>query len=87
MGLQATKKKVPVLIYTATHRIEGMYHAHETARLLDDLNGRQKEFVPLTDVKVGSLQNENQSILEAEFVAVNIHNITLFCPDPKFTEQ
>jgi hypothetical protein len=82
--LKVLKKETPVLIYTKTHRIDGVYHAHEGSRLLDDLNGKaSKQFVPLTDVRVASVENEARILFESDFVAVNIRDITLLCPHPK----
>ena len=85
--MKVGKESVPVVVYTATHRIEGVYHAFGGgSRLLDDLNGRQKEFMPLTDVKLASLQNESSIVLESPFVAVNVHSIQVVCPDPRFVD-
>jgi hypothetical protein len=83
-SLRVLKRETPVVIYTATHRIEGTYHAHEGVRFLDDLNGRTaKQFFPLTDVKVTSLENEARILFESDFVAINIRDITLLCPSPR----
>ncbi|MDR7419781.1 MAG: hypothetical protein QN178_12835 [Armatimonadota bacterium] len=83
-SLRVLKKETPVVIYTATHKIEGIYHAHEGVRLLDDLNGKSaKQFFPLTDVKVTSLQGEGRVVFESDFAAINVHDITLLCPSPR----
>lgn len=83
MSKKVQKKKLRVIVYTSTHRIEGTYSTMDGIRLLDDLNARQTEFVPLTDVRVTSLQNESEILFRSEFVAVNVHGITLFSPNPK----
>lgn len=79
--LKVPKGEISVIIYTATHRIEGIYH-QERSRLLDDLNGQQKDFIPLTNVKVSTLQNEAQILFESDFIAFNKHNIVLFSEKP-----
>ena len=83
MAKKVQKKKQHVILYTSTHRIEGTYFALDGVRLFDDLNARQTEFIPLTDVRVTSLQNESEILFKSEFVAVNVHGITLFSPNPK----
>jgi uncharacterized protein DUF6812 len=77
------KKITPVVIYTAMHKIEGFYYSFENSeRLLDDLNARNTEFIPLTDVKITKLET-GDGLIVASFVAVNVHSITLFFPNPK----
>jgi hypothetical protein len=83
-SLRVLKKETRVVIYTGTHRVEGIYHAHEGVRLLDDLNGRvSKRFFPLTDVRVTSLVDEERVLFESDFVAINVEDITLLCPHPR----
>jgi hypothetical protein len=87
-SLRVLKKETLVVIYTATHRIEGTYHAHEGSRLLDDLNGRSsKQFFPLTNVKVMSLESEGRVLFESDFAAINVHDITLLCPSPRLSHD
>jgi hypothetical protein len=77
------KKQVPVVLYTATHKIEGFYHAFDNGgRLLDDLNGQERQFVPLVDVRVTRLQGDGE-LMTAKFLAVNLHSVAMFLPNPK----
>ena len=76
MAMKTPKSEVQVLVYTATHKIEGTYFKVPDARLLDDLNAR-KDFVPLTHVKVFSLTDEKTVLFEAEFMALNRHHVVL----------
>jgi uncharacterized protein DUF6812 len=77
------KKPIPVVIYTATHRIEGLYHAFDNGkRLLDDLNEQGRNFVPLTEVRVTKLTADGE-VFVAKFLAVNLLGITLFFPNTK----
>lgn len=82
--LKVPKGAISVVIYTAAHRIEATYHTHQdVSRLLDDLNGRQKDFIPLTNVKVANLQDETRIVFESDFIAFNKHSIVLFSENPK----
>ncbi len=82
MPLKIEKAQIHTIVYTATHRIEGIYFKIPDARLLDDLNAR-KEFIPLSQVKVSSLQNEHEVLFESKFVIVNRQQIALLIFDPK----
>lgn len=83
MSLRIAKTKIPVLIHTVTHKIEGNYFMLQNARLLDDLNGRHKDFVPLTDAKISSLLNEGEILIESDFLAINRNHIVLFTSNPR----
>ncbi|HKX19924.1 MAG TPA: hypothetical protein VJT33_18120 [bacterium] len=81
------KKLIPVVLYTATHRIEGFYHADDNGgRLLDDLNAQHRDFIPLTNVRMTPLGAEGQ-LMVAKFLAVNRRTIMLFFPNPKVVPQ
>lgn len=82
MPLKIEKAQIHTIVYTATHRIEGIYFKIPDARLLDDLNAR-KDFIPLSQVKVSSLQNEHEVLFESKFVIVNRQQIALLIFDPK----
>jgi hypothetical protein len=85
--LKIDKNLVPVVIYTATHRIEGSYHAFGNGgRLLDDLNEQRRTFIPLTDVRVAKLQADGEVVV-AKFLAVNLLSVMLFFPNPKVVTQ
>jgi hypothetical protein len=82
------KKLIPVVIYTATHKIEGFYHAFDNGgRLLDDLNEQQRDFLPLTDVRMVKLAAPEGDRVVAKFLAVNRQSIVLFFPNPKVAAQ
>lgn len=83
VSLRIAKKKIPVLIHTVTHRIEGNYFMLQNARLLDDLNGRHKDFVPLTEAKISSLAGEGEILIESDFLAINRNHIVLFTSNPR----
>jgi hypothetical protein len=82
-SVKIKKSQVPVVIYTATHRIEGFYHALDNGgRLLDDLNDQGRHFIPVTDARVTKLQSEGETVV-SKFLAVNLLSITLFFRNPK----
>lgn len=86
-SLKIEKSLVPVVIYTATHRIEGFYHAFDNGgRLLDDLNEQARNFIPLTEVRISKLASDGD-VLVSKFLAVNVQSIALFFPNPKVVAQ
>ena len=78
MALKAEKKAVRVTIYTERHKIEGTYHMVPDARFSDDLNARQKDFIPLTQVTISDLQDGGGGPTATDFLALNKHHIVLF---------
>lgn len=81
--LKVEKTRVPVIVYTATHRIEGTYFMCRDGRLSDDLNERHKQFIPLRDVRVTHAENGAETHFRCDFVAISLQSIVLFCPNPK----
>jgi hypothetical protein len=77
------KEKVAVTIYTATHRLDGTYFMWPGTPFIDDLNGRQKEFIALRDVEITYMHNGVEMQAWYDFIAVSVASITLFCPSPK----
>jgi len=80
--VKVEKSEVHVLIYTGTHKIEGTYFMNQGSRFIDDLNGHLKRFIPLREVSVTNLKDEAEVLFMADFVAVNVEEVTLFCPGP-----
>ena len=79
---------IPIVLYTATHRIEGFYHASDNGgRLLDDLNEQHRDFIPLTNVRMTPLGAAEGQLTVAKFLAVNRLTIMLFFPNPKVVPQ
>lgn len=81
--IKIEKTRVPVIIYTATHKIEGTYFMQQGSRLTDDLNGQQSQFIPLKDVRVTDLKSEGDLQFRCDFMAISVRGIVLFCPKPK----
>lgn len=81
--LKVEKAKVPVIVYTATHRIEGTYFMCRDGRLSDDLNEHHKQFIPLRDVRVTHAENGSETSFRCDFIAISLQSIVLFCPNPK----
>ncbi len=83
MPMKAEKKQVRVTIYTERHKIEGTYHMVPDARFSDDLNARQKDFIPLTRVTITDLQDSGGTAkTTTDFLALNKHHIVLFLFQP-----
>lgn len=88
MDKMEKKVVIPVVLYTATHRIEGFYHALDNGgRLLDDLNEQHRDFIPLTNVRMTPLGAAEGQLTVAKFLAVNRQTIMLFFPNPKLVPQ
>ncbi len=73
------REKVRVIVYTATHRIEGIYSKQPDTRLLDDLNSR-KDFIPITDAKISGLLGE--PLTQSDFLALN-KRLVVFITSPE----
>jgi hypothetical protein len=81
--VKVAKTKVAVTVYTPTHRIDGTYFMVPGSRLIDDLNARQKQFIPLSDVQITSLHDGVEMRSRYDFIALSVQSIMLFCPHPK----
>ncbi len=71
-------QKVRVIVYTATHKIEGTYSKHPDIRFLDDLNSR-KDFIPITNAKISSL---GEPVTQSDFLALN-KRVIVFITSPE----
>ena len=67
-----------VVIILSQYRIIGNIHLHPGQRLSDYMNG-VKDFVPITDVKVTGLDNENE-VTHMNLLEVNVRHILLIYP-------
>ncbi len=73
------QERVRVIVYTATHRIEGTYSKQSDIRLLDDLNSR-KDFIPITNAKISGLLGEPPT--QSDFLALN-KRLVVFITSPE----
>mgnify|MGYP001248759486 CR=1 FL=1 len=71
-------EKVRVIVYTATHRIEGTYSKQPDIRFLDDLNSR-RDFIPITNAKISGLLGE--PLTQSDFLALN-RRLIVFITSP-----
>jgi hypothetical protein len=72
-----SKKSVPVIIQTNTHRIEGSVHVRRGDRLSDELD-RETNFLAVTEAKI--FDADNQPVYSAEFLAVAKTNVVWILP-------
>jgi hypothetical protein len=77
MPLKAEKKELRVTIYTERHKITGSYFVVPDARFSDDLNARQKDFIPITRATIHDLDGSGDSSMSSEFMMINKHHIVL----------
>ncbi len=78
MPMKAEKRELRVIVYTERHKIEGIYHMVPDARFSDDLNARQKDFIPLTRVRITDVHDSGNPSMESDFLALNKHHIVMF---------
>lgn len=73
--MKTTKEEVRLVVYTATHRVEGTYFKVPESRLLDDLNGRAaRDFIPMRNVRISNLDGTGPSE-SWDFAALNRHQV------------
>lgn len=76
MSLRIPKERKEVVIFTRNHKIEGEIYLLMDSRISDELNVRVREFIPVTNARVFSL-NGDSLLYTADFVTVNKHAIDL----------
>ncbi len=77
------KHQVPVIVFTALHRIEGTMYTYKDARILDELNAGGKDFIALTDVQVFPATSDIL-LYEVGFMSLNKHHISHLLPRTEF---
>jgi len=78
LGVRVTKEKIPVVLLTTTHRMEGELHVIPGGRLLDEIN-KNTDFLPITNVTVYDLDGETP-LDTVDFLAVNKNQIVFLTP-------
>lgn len=79
-----SKKSVPVIIQTATNRIEGLVHVRRGERLSDELE-QETNFLAVTEAKIYGA--ENQILYRTEFLSVAKENVIWIFPVNGETEE
>lgn len=77
VGVRITKERIPVVVITTTHRMEGEVHVIPGGRLLDEIN-KPGQFLPITNVTV--YDAEGNPIETVDFIAVNKAQIVFLTP-------
>jgi hypothetical protein len=72
-----SKRTIPVILQTTTHRIEGNVHIRRGERLKDELD-REENFLAVTDAKI--FDPDNQPIYSSSFLSVAKINIVWILP-------
>jgi hypothetical protein len=73
------KEKIRVMIYTARYRVEADLHIIPGSRLTDIMNVKSKDFLPLTNVKILS-SDEDEILQEASYAAILRDSIIIISP-------
>jgi hypothetical protein len=79
-----TKKAVPTIIQTVTHRVHGLLHIREGERLKDEL-ARLDTFLAVTDVTIFS--DSEVLLYKSEFLAINREHIIWILPEDDLLDQ
>ena len=73
------KENIPVIIQTATNRIEGLFHARYDNRLKDELNSEvDEQFMAITDAVV--YDSDGDELYTSNFLALNRDTIIWLIP-------
>ncbi|MHB2021333.1 MAG: DUF6812 domain-containing protein [Candidatus Xenobia bacterium] len=81
MSLRIPKERREVVIFTRNHKIEGEVYLLLDSRLSDELNVRIREFLPVTNARIFTL-NGDSLLYAADFVTINKHSIDLVLAQP-----
>lgn len=81
MSLRIPKERREVIIFTRNHKIEGEMYLLMDSRVSDELNVRVREFIPVTNAKVFTL-NGDCLLYSADFLSVNKHSIDMVITHP-----
>jgi hypothetical protein len=73
-----SKKPVPAMVQTLTHRIHGEVYVRPSERLKDELN-RSEKFIAITKAVVYDL--EGKEMYRSEFLTLNREQIIWLIPD------
>ncbi|MCK4778452.1 MAG: hypothetical protein KAS39_08715 [Actinomycetia bacterium] len=73
------KEIVRVMVYTARYRIEADLHIISGSRLTDIMNVKTKDFLPLTNVKILS-SDEDKVLQQASYAAILRDSIIIISP-------
>jgi hypothetical protein len=86
MSLRVPKERKEVVVFTRHHKIVGEMYLMMDSRISDELNTKAKEFLPVTNASVYSI-NGDCLLYTADFVSVNKHaiDIVLALPLPQET--
>lgn len=76
MSLKIPKERRDVIIFSRNHKIEGEIYLLMDSRISDELNTRVKEFIPVTNAKIYTL-NGDSLLYTADFLSVNKQSIDL----------
>ena len=78
MGVRAVKEKIPIILLTATYRLEGEMHVVPGGRILDEIN-KERDFIPITNATVYDISGETPLDI-LDFIAVNKSQVVLMAP-------
>lgn len=81
MSLRVPKERREVVIFTRNHKIEGEMYLLMDSRMSDELNVRVREFLPVTNAKVFTL-NGDSLLYTTDFITINKHSIDLVLTKP-----
>lgn len=78
MGLKSYKERVPVILLTASYRIEGEMHVVPGGRMLDEIN-KERDFIPVTNATVYEITGD-APLDSLDFIAINKKLVVMVAP-------
>ncbi len=79
MGLKVVKEKVPVILLTASYRVEGEMHVVPGGRMIDEINKKDRDFIPVTNATIYEIAGD-APLDSLEFIAVNKNQVIMVAP-------
>lgn len=79
MGLKVVKEKIPVVILTNNYRVEGEMHLVPGGRLIDEINKKDRNFLPVTNVTIYDVKGDSP-LDTLDFLAINKELVVFVTP-------
>lgn len=73
------KEKVPVILLTASYRVEGEMHVVPGGRMIDEINKKDRDFIPVTNATIYEIAGD-APLDSLEFIAVNKNQVIMVAP-------
>ncbi|MCQ2735881.1 MAG: hypothetical protein MJ234_01505 [bacterium] len=79
MALRVPKEKVPVILLTSSYRVEGELHVVPGGRLIDEINKKDRDFIPVTNATIYEIAGD-APLDSLDFIAINKTQVVMIAP-------